>query len=531
VPSAEQPSPAVEELRAASASAPNTPVLLPCGCARAHTGFHDHPLYWHGGNGAEAAAKGLQWAQERAVAEPGLVAETETPDANLVSAPHPLVPPSILMESVPPSVRRQASWYLPPRHLISAYAARRDRPATLTKPPASGHIPLRSPPAFPAPLPPALPFADTPQQPKLAHTLFRLDTALPPQPIPADSDHPLRSALGLLPQRELPRPGTALYSAKLLTGRTHQLRVHFSDAGAPIRGDVYYNPHVVDEWLRRFRGGVDGELEARGDAVLGGCTGADEVPALALANPTAAVGALTPTTTGRAQVFRVWLTSLGAVGEDGANADTASGYCVAAEPLYVPARVLADACLGLPADFDEDEDVPLDPHAPLEARPLGTDLTDVHACFEDLDALVGVGDNVLGMSDVEAVQHHGHDPLWHVAHLILAAKLAQAQEAASEASSSATCEYEATLLPALRNQSPVPPPAPLPLGAAVAPDDVFTVQVQGEELRLTGDTLLHLYTTHKAWTYRDKDDTRMVRVCVGVRPLWEMQQSVFDAEQ
>jgi hypothetical protein len=376
---------------------------------------------------------------------------------------------------------------------------------------------------------------------------------------------------------------------------------------------------------------VDGELEARGDAVLGGCTGADEVPALALANPTAAVGALTPTTTGRAQVFRVWLTSLGAVGEDGANADTASGYCVAAEPLDVPARVLADACLGLPADFDEDEDVPLDPHAPLEARPLsqasgvvryltahaemylqayylefpfpvapsphsirgrkaqlqgpaadfrerlpspllpaaaastsdpvvppscysasydvaslpsvadmqalefpsgaGTDLTDVHACFEDLDALVGVGDNVLGMSDVEAVQHHGHDPLWHVAHLILAAKLAQAQEAASEASSSATCEYEATLLPALRNQSPVPPPAPLPLGAAVAPDDVFTVQVQGEELRLTGDTLLHLYTTHKAWTYRDKDDTRMVRVCVGVRPLWEMQQSVFDAEQ
>ncbi len=41
----------------------------------------------------------------------------------------------------------------------------------------------------------------------------------------------------------------ALYHAKLITGRTHQLRVHFSDMGCPIYGDPYYNDqfhHTVD---------------------------------------------------------------------------------------------------------------------------------------------------------------------------------------------------------------------------------------------------------------------------------------------
>lgn len=41
----------------------------------------------------------------------------------------------------------------------------------------------------------------------------------------------------------------ALYQARLGTGRTHQLRVHFSDIGCPIYGDPYYNDqfhHTVD---------------------------------------------------------------------------------------------------------------------------------------------------------------------------------------------------------------------------------------------------------------------------------------------
>ncbi len=37
-----------------------------------------------------------------------------------------------------------------------------------------------------------------------------------------------------------------LYEAQLLTGRTHQLRVQFSDAGAPILADPYYNPFFVE---------------------------------------------------------------------------------------------------------------------------------------------------------------------------------------------------------------------------------------------------------------------------------------------
>lgn len=40
--------------------------------------------------------------------------------------------------------------------------------------------------------------------------------------------------------------GVALYEAELLTGRTHQLRIQFSDAGAPIIADPYYNPMFVE---------------------------------------------------------------------------------------------------------------------------------------------------------------------------------------------------------------------------------------------------------------------------------------------
>ena len=32
-----------------------------------------------------------------------------------------------------------------------------------------------------------------------------------------------------------------LYEAEIITGRTHQLRIHFNDSGAPIKGDPYYN--------------------------------------------------------------------------------------------------------------------------------------------------------------------------------------------------------------------------------------------------------------------------------------------------
>jgi 23S rRNA pseudouridine1911/1915/1917 synthase len=34
--------------------------------------------------------------------------------------------------------------------------------------------------------------------------------------------------------------GTSLVEADLLTGRTHQIRVHFADAGFPLVGDVQY---------------------------------------------------------------------------------------------------------------------------------------------------------------------------------------------------------------------------------------------------------------------------------------------------
>ena len=35
--------------------------------------------------------------------------------------------------------------------------------------------------------------------------------------------------------------GYSLVEAKLITGRTHQLRVHFSHIGHPILGDSLYN--------------------------------------------------------------------------------------------------------------------------------------------------------------------------------------------------------------------------------------------------------------------------------------------------
>jgi len=38
-----------------------------------------------------------------------------------------------------------------------------------------------------------------------------------------------------------------LYDAVLHTGRTHQIRIHFADAGFPIVGDPYYNPNTIQK--------------------------------------------------------------------------------------------------------------------------------------------------------------------------------------------------------------------------------------------------------------------------------------------
>jgi 23S rRNA-/tRNA-specific pseudouridylate synthase len=35
-----------------------------------------------------------------------------------------------------------------------------------------------------------------------------------------------------------------------MTGKTHQIRIHFADAGFPVEGDPYYNPWVIEEMMR-----------------------------------------------------------------------------------------------------------------------------------------------------------------------------------------------------------------------------------------------------------------------------------------
>jgi len=41
--------------------------------------------------------------------------------------------------------------------------------------------------------------------------------------------------------------GKAIFQVELLTGRTHQIRVHFSESGLPIIGDFYYNPFFIKD--------------------------------------------------------------------------------------------------------------------------------------------------------------------------------------------------------------------------------------------------------------------------------------------
>ena len=45
--------------------------------------------------------------------------------------------------------------------------------------------------------------------------------------------------------------GAALVEATLETGRTHQIRVHFADAGFPILGDALYAPRRKTEAIGR----------------------------------------------------------------------------------------------------------------------------------------------------------------------------------------------------------------------------------------------------------------------------------------
>ncbi len=46
-------------------------------------------------------------------------------------------------------------------------------------------------------------------------------------------------------------PGWTLLEALLLTGRTHQLRVHFASIGHPVAGDTTYGQGAAFPGLRR----------------------------------------------------------------------------------------------------------------------------------------------------------------------------------------------------------------------------------------------------------------------------------------
>ena len=62
-------------------------------------------------------------------------------------------------------------------------------------------------------------------------------------------------------------PGWTLVEAQLVTGRTHQLRVHFGSIGRPVAGDVTYGGaalpglgrQFLHSYLLRLRSPYDGE--------------------------------------------------------------------------------------------------------------------------------------------------------------------------------------------------------------------------------------------------------------------------------
>lgn len=48
----------------------------------------------------------------------------------------------------------------------------------------------------------------------------------------------------------------SLLAVKILTGRTHQIRVHLAHAGHPLVGDLVYGPRENKEWAREFEDGA-----------------------------------------------------------------------------------------------------------------------------------------------------------------------------------------------------------------------------------------------------------------------------------
>ncbi len=61
-------------------------------------------------------------------------------------------------------------------------------------------------------------------------------------------------------------PTLALYDAHLITGRTHQLRIHFADAACAVVADPYYNEEYI-----RVRHGMDGDWCRDWKHVLSAC--------------------------------------------------------------------------------------------------------------------------------------------------------------------------------------------------------------------------------------------------------------------
>ncbi|GAM26430.1 hypothetical protein SAMD00019534_096050 [Acytostelium subglobosum LB1] len=57
----------------------------------------------------------------------------------------------------------------------------------------------------------------------------------------------------------------AMFEATLLTGRTHQLRIHFSESGFPVVGDPYYNPIFINKLLQEKNNNSSNVVEVKDD--------------------------------------------------------------------------------------------------------------------------------------------------------------------------------------------------------------------------------------------------------------------------
>lgn len=87
--------------------------------------------------------------------------------------------------------------------------------------------------------------------------LFKYLTASGERRVRVDPQHGLESRTQLRPQERFACPalgrwgGLTLMQARLLTGRTHQIRVHLADAGHPIIGDDKYGDEALNLVLAR----------------------------------------------------------------------------------------------------------------------------------------------------------------------------------------------------------------------------------------------------------------------------------------